>query len=38
MYNEDSLVQTTTANYLFSELNWDDSIYAMQEVFGKKAR
>ena len=36
MYNEDSLVQTTTANYLFSELNWDDSIYAMQEVFGKE--
>ncbi len=36
MYNEDTLVQATTADYLFKQLNWDDSIYALHEVFGKE--
>jgi len=35
-YNENTLVQTTTANYLFHELQWDDSIYAMDETFGSE--
>lgn len=33
MYNEDTLVQATTADYLLNELNWDESIYAMDEIF-----
>lgn len=36
MYNEDTLVQTTTADYLQHALKWDESIYAMDEVFGKE--
>ena len=36
MYNEDTLVQTTTADYLLNDLNWDASIYAMDEVFGRE--
>lgn len=36
MYNEDTLVQTTTADYLLNELNWDESIFAMDEVFGRE--
>ncbi|MFZ2170678.1 MAG: type I restriction endonuclease subunit R [Methylococcaceae bacterium] len=36
MYNEDTLVQTITADYLLNELNWDESIYAMDEVFGRE--
>ncbi|MCR4508677.1 type I restriction endonuclease subunit R [Pseudomonas sp. 32.2.56] len=33
---EDHLAQATTANYLLQELQWDESIYAMQEVLGKE--
>ena len=33
-YTEDKLVQQTTADYLFNDLHWDESIYAMQETFG----
>jgi len=36
MFNEDTLVQTTTADYLYNELSWDESIHAMEEVFGKE--
>lgn len=36
MYNEDTLVQATTADYLLNELGWDESIYAYHEVFGKE--
>ncbi|MGR9013275.1 MAG: type I restriction endonuclease, partial [Gammaproteobacteria bacterium] len=36
MYNEDTLVQATTADYLRKQLNWDDSIYALHEVFGRE--
>lgn len=36
MYNEDTLVQATTADYLLNELNWDESIFAMDEVFGRE--
>jgi type I restriction enzyme R subunit len=36
MYNEDTLVQTTTANYLHHELEWNESIYAMNEMLGKE--
>jgi type I restriction enzyme R subunit len=28
---EDTLVQRTTADYLLHELNWNDSVYAMDE-------
>ena len=34
LYTEDNLVQKTTAEYLVDTLKWDESIYAMQEVFG----
>ena len=33
---EDHLAQETTANYLQHDLQWDESIYAMQEVLGKE--
>lgn len=33
---EDHLAQETTANYLLHDLQWDESIYAMQEVLGKE--
>ena len=33
-YTEDNLVQKTTAEYLVNSLGWNDSVYAMQEVFG----
>ena len=36
MYNEDTLVQATTADYLLNSLGWDESIYAYYEVFGKE--
>lgn len=36
MYNEDTLVQSTTADYLLNSLNWDESIYAMDEIFGRE--
>jgi len=32
--NEDTLVQNTTADYLHDTLEWDENIYAMQEVLG----
>ncbi len=32
--NEDTLVQQTTADYLQQKLDWDESIYAMQELLG----
>ncbi|MCG8337173.1 MAG: type I restriction endonuclease subunit R [Proteobacteria bacterium] len=35
IYNEDTLVQQTTADYLKDNLEWDESINAMQEVLGK---
>ncbi|NQU63792.1 MAG: type I restriction endonuclease subunit R, partial [SAR324 cluster bacterium] len=34
-YNEDTLVQQTTADYLEGNLGWDESINAMQETLGK---
>ncbi|MBR6586417.1 MAG: type I restriction endonuclease subunit R, partial [Kiritimatiellae bacterium] len=33
-YTEDNLVQRTTAEYLVNSLDWNESVYAMQEVFG----
>lgn len=33
---EDHLAQETTANYLLHDLQWDESIYAMQEFLGKE--
>ncbi len=33
---EDTLVQKTTADYLLDNLNWDESIYCMDEVLGKE--
>ena len=33
---EDTLVQQTTADYLLDNLNWDDSVYGMDEVLGKE--
>lgn len=33
---EDTLVQGTTADYLLNNLNWDESIYGMEEVLGKE--
>jgi len=33
---EDILVQQTTANYLLNSLQWDDSVYAMDETLGKE--
>ena len=33
-YTEDNLVQKTTAEYLVNSLGWNESVYAMQEVFG----
>ncbi len=35
LYNEDTLVQQTTADYLVNDLAWDESIYAMQERLGQ---
>ncbi|QTR45596.1 type I restriction endonuclease subunit R [Thiothrix litoralis] len=35
-HTEDSLVQTTTADYLHKDLLWDESVYAMHEVLGKE--
>ena len=34
VYTEDNLVQKTTAEYLVNSLDWNESVYAMQEVFG----
>ena len=34
VYTEDNLVQKTTAEYLVGTLGWNESVYAMQEVFG----
>ena len=34
VYTEDNLVQKTTAEYLVWTLGWNESVYAMQEVFG----
>ena len=36
IYNEDTLVQQTTADYLLNNLVWDESINAMQETFGQE--
>ena len=36
MYNEDTLVQTTTADYLHQALKWNESVYAYDEVFGQE--
>lgn len=36
LMTEDYLAQQTTANYLLHDLQWDESIYAMQEVLGKE--
>ncbi|UWF48373.1 type I restriction endonuclease subunit R [Pseudomonas sp. N3-W] len=33
---EDHLAQKTTADYLLHELQWNESIYAMDETFGKE--
>ncbi len=33
---EDTLVQQTTASYLIDNLQWDESIYGMNEVLGKE--
>ena len=33
-FSEESLVQTTTADYLLKNLEWDDSIYAFEEKLG----
>ena len=33
-YTEDNLVQKTTAEYLVNSLDWNESVYAMHEVFG----
>lgn len=33
-YTEDSLVQQTTADYLLNQLDWDESLYAMEERLG----
>ena len=33
---EDHLAQTTTANYLLHDLQWDESIYAMHEILGQE--
>ncbi len=33
---EDTLVQRTTADYLLHELNWNDSVYAMDEKLGRE--
>ncbi len=33
-YTEDNLVQKTTAEYLVNSLGWNESVYAMHEVFG----
>jgi type I restriction enzyme R subunit len=33
---EDRLAQETTAHYLLHSLKWNESIYAMDEVFGKE--
>lgn len=34
-FSEESLVQTTTADYLFKQLEWNDSIYAFDEKLGE---
>lgn len=34
VYTEDNLVQKTTAEYLIESLDWNESVYAMHEVFG----
>ena len=34
VYAEDNLVQETTAEYLVNSLDWNESVYAMQGVFG----
>ncbi|MFH2130351.1 MAG: hypothetical protein ABIK68_08245 [bacterium] len=36
IYNEDTLVQQTTADYLLGNLGWDESINAMQETLEKE--
>lgn len=33
---EDILVQQTTADYLQNSLQWDESVYAMDEKLGKE--
>ena len=33
-YTEDNLVQKTTVEYLIESLDWNESVYAMHEVFG----
>lgn len=33
---EDTLVQQTTADYLLNNLDWNESLFAMQEVLGKE--
>ena len=33
---EDTLVQQTTADYLLNDLQWDESVYGMDEVLGKE--
>ena len=37
-YTEDNLVQKTTAEYLIESLDWNESVYAMHEVFGGRNR
>ena len=34
--NEETLVQQTTADYLLHQLDWDKSIYAMDEALGQE--
>ena len=34
-FTEDTLVQQTTADYLFNDLGWDESVYAFDEKFGE---
>jgi len=34
-FTEDTLVQQTTADYLFNNLGWDESVYAFDEKFGE---
>ncbi len=35
-FNEDTLVQQTTADYLLHSLHWDASVYAMDETLGRE--
>ena len=35
-FNEDTLVQKTTVDYLHDTLGWDDDIYAMKEILGSE--